>query len=68
LGYAVAHEIGHLLLNSPRHSTAGLMRELWSSSEIQAGRTADWVFLSEEAETMRRAIAARQPAIPPGDQ
>ena len=44
------------------------MRELWSSSEIQAGRTADWVFLSEEAETMRRAIAARQPAIPPGDQ
>jgi hypothetical protein len=68
LGYAVAHEIGHLLLNSPRHSNAGLMRELWSSSEMQAGRTADWMFLSEEAETMRRAIAARQPAIPPGDQ
>jgi hypothetical protein len=68
LGYAVAHEIGHLLLNSPRHSNAGLMRELWSSSELQASRTADWVFLSEEAETIRQAIAARQPAIPPGDR
>ena len=30
LGYAVAHEIGHLLLNNPRHSNAGLMRALWS--------------------------------------
>jgi hypothetical protein len=38
------------------------MRELWSSAEMQAGRMADWVFLNEEAEMMRRAIAARQPA------
>jgi hypothetical protein len=59
LGYAFAHEIGHLLLNSPRHSEAGLMRAPWSRFELQGTRTADWVFLSEEAETMRQAIAAR---------
>ena len=59
LGYAVAHEIGHLLLNSPEHTQTGLMRALWSKLELRAGRGADWVFSSEEAETMRHAIAAR---------
>ncbi len=59
LGYALAHEIGHLLLNSAQHSNAGLMRPLWSRFELRGSRAADWVFLSEEAETMRQAIAAR---------
>jgi hypothetical protein len=59
LGSAVAHEIGHLLLNSPRHSNRGLMRAFWSRSELQDGRTADWVFQNDDAEAMRRAIAAR---------
>jgi hypothetical protein len=59
LGYAFAHEIGHLLLNSPRHSNGGLMRAFWSRAELQLGRTADWVFQIEEAETIRQAIAAR---------
>ena len=66
LGYAIAHEIGHLLLNSPRHSDAGLMRALWSSSELQANRSADWVFLREDAAKMRQTIAARQPALSAG--
>ena len=64
LGYAIAHEIGHLLLNTPRHSDSGLMRALWSRFELQRSRTADWMFLSEEAKTMRRAIAAR-PSVRP---
>jgi hypothetical protein len=59
LGYAMAHEIGHLLLNTPRHSDSGLMRALWSRFELQSGKKADWVFLSEEADTIRRAVAAR---------
>ena len=59
LGYAVAHEIGHLLLNNPEHTEAGLMRALWSRLELRARRRADWVFSSHEAETMRHAIAAR---------
>ena len=67
LGYAIAHEIGHLLLNSPQHSNAGLMRALWSSSELRANRPADWVFLSEDAEKMRQTIAARQPGLSAGD-
>src|SRR5262245_36055746 len=66
LAYAIAHEIGHLLLNSAQHSNAGLMRALWSSSELQANRSTDWVFLSEDAEKMRRTIAARQPGLSAG--
>ena len=64
LGYAVAHEIGHLLLNSPQHSSAGLMRALWSRLELQERRTGDWVFSNAEAETMRLAVAARINAHP----
>jgi hypothetical protein len=63
LGYAIAHEIGHLLLNSAQHSNGGLMRALWSSSELKANTSTDWVFLSEDAERMRQTIAARQPAL-----
>jgi len=59
LGYAVAHEIGHVLLNSPQHSSGGLMRAVWSKLELREPRTADWTFLSGEAEAMRAAIAAR---------
>jgi hypothetical protein len=59
LGVAFAHEIGHLLLNSPRHSSSGLMRAFWSRSELQEGRKADWLFQIEEAETLRQAIAER---------
>jgi hypothetical protein len=64
LGYAVAHEIGHVLLNSPQHSSGGLMRAVWSKLELREPRTADWTFLSGEAETMRAAIAARASGRP----
>jgi len=64
LGYAVAHEIGHVLLNSPQHSSGGLMRAVWSKLELREPRTGDWTFLSGEAETMRAAIAARASGRP----
>ncbi len=62
LGYAIAHEVGHLLLNDPHHPGAGLMRAVWSRFELQRNRPADWTFLSEEAETMRHALASRTAA------
>jgi hypothetical protein len=36
LGHAIAHEIGHLLLNMSRHSETGLMRADWKPEDMQA--------------------------------
>jgi hypothetical protein len=59
LGYAIAHEIGHLLLDDPCHPDAGLMRATWSRIELQRNRTTDWRFARAEAEVMRSAVTAR---------
>lgn len=59
LGLAIAHEIGHALLNSKSHAAAGLMRAGWSRSELQRNNPADWRFLDKEAEAMRAAVATR---------
>ena len=59
LGYAFAHELGHLLLNNPRHPGAGLMRAIWSGAELRRNRVEDWIFGREQAQTMRGSIAAR---------
>jgi hypothetical protein len=35
LGYAMAHELGHVLLHSGAHAAAGLMKASWSKSDWQ---------------------------------
>lgn len=35
LGYAIAHELGHVLLHSGAHDTAGLMKDIWSKHDWQ---------------------------------
>jgi hypothetical protein len=62
LGRAMAHEIGHLLLATNQHAATGLMRAAWSRAELRRNNTADWQFLSDEAETMCTAIATRAAA------
>ena len=59
LGYAIAHEIGHLLLNTNRHAHQGLMRALWSRQELGQNDPADWVFRQDEAAIIREAATAR---------
>ena len=59
LGRAVAHEIGHLLLGTARHSASGLMRAFWSDRELERGMTADWTFSPDEVEGIVRSFAAR---------
>jgi hypothetical protein len=59
LGRAIAHEIGHLLLNTSRHADRGLMRQDWSRAELRRNNPADWRFLEEEIPTMRSSAAAR---------
>jgi hypothetical protein len=58
LGYAIAHEIGHLLLASNTHATHGLMRPLWSSRELRRGRAADWTFAEGELAAIRTRLEA----------
>jgi hypothetical protein len=59
LGLAIAHEIGHLLLNTNKHAETGLMRAGWSRTEMHRHVASDWRFLGSEAATMRDAVEAR---------
>ena len=59
LGRAIAHEIGHLLLNTNTHAATGLMRATWSVAELRRHRDDDWQFDAEEAEMIRAAVVRR---------
>ena len=60
LGFAVAHEIGHLLLGTNHHGSTGLMRAVWSRSDLQRNDPADWLFTAGEGLAMGRALHHRQ--------
>jgi hypothetical protein len=59
LGRAIAHEVGHLLLGTPKHSRAGLMRALWTAVDLRRDRKEDWMLSREQAAQMRVAALAR---------
>jgi hypothetical protein len=59
LGRAIAHEIGHLLLNSNSHPEAGLMRAAWSQRELRGNAATDWRFLEPEIQAVRDAAQRR---------
>jgi hypothetical protein len=54
LGRAIAHEIGHLLLGTSRHSASGLMRALWSDQELRRDAAADWTLSREVVAELER--------------
>jgi hypothetical protein len=60
LGYAIAHEVGHLLLGTNAHDAAGLMRAIWSRQQLQRNHPADWVFTPGESLAMSRAVQQRR--------
>lgn len=60
LGLAIAHEIGHVLLNSNTHAPSGLMRADWSRNELRRKDAVAWHFLDSEAAHIRAAAAERQ--------
>lgn len=59
LGRAIAHEIGHLLLNTSRHADEGLMRADWSRGELRKNTVTDWAFRDAEIAVMQRVAASR---------
>jgi hypothetical protein len=60
LGRAIAHELGHLLMATSAHSAHGLMRPLWTQSEIRGRARADWTFGSKEIAAIRAHAGARE--------
>ena len=59
LGLAIAHEIGHVLLNSNSHAPSGLMRADWSRTELRRQDPAAWRFLETEAAQVRMTALER---------
>jgi hypothetical protein len=57
LGRAMAHEIGHLLLPASGHSSAGLMRGVWTDAELTSNRPEDWSFAPAERDRLHHAAA-----------
>ena len=53
LGYAVAHEIGHLLLASDAHSLFGIMKENYGHQDYIAMGEAHLAFTAEESRLLR---------------
>jgi hypothetical protein len=60
LGRAIAHELAHLLLGTPAHSTEGVMRERWLHDDNDA---AAWIFSARDASDLRAALAAWPSAV-----
>ena len=59
LGHLVAHEVGHLLLGSSRHSVKGLMHTPWQGKELQMMSQGTMWFTPGEAERIRAQVLAR---------
>jgi len=59
LGFAIVHEIGHLLLGNNSHSFSGIMRSPWRTRALQGRYWEEFFFTSEQVEQMRVAVLAR---------
>jgi hypothetical protein len=59
LGFAIAHEIGHLLLGPESHSRSGLMRGKWDKDAMSWGVRGALLLSQEEAAAIRTDVAAR---------
>jgi hypothetical protein len=59
LGAAIAHELGHLLLNSHAHSHDGVMAERLRTPQLMMAARGDLRFDDRQAEAIRREIRRR---------
>ncbi len=59
LALAIAHEIGHVLINSNTHASSGLMRADWARHQLRSKDTAAWSFLEKDAAKVRGAAMER---------
>jgi len=62
LGYAIAHEMGHLLLGKTLrggryHSDSGIMRAKWDRNDLKGRTESGMEFAPEDAERLRTRVA-----------
>jgi hypothetical protein len=55
LGFAIAHEIGHLLLGRA-HSEQGIMRANWTSNDLRRAAQGQLRFTVEQVRRMRAVV------------
>lgn len=54
LGRVVAHELGHLMMNTTAHARRGVMRPIWTREEVRRNRATDWEFTADDVTAMRQ--------------
>jgi hypothetical protein len=57
LGYAMAHEMGHLLLPYPAHSTNGIMRAEWDGDDLRHIANGSMLFTPAQTALIRARAA-----------
>ena len=60
LGLALAHEMGHVLLPPPSHSSTGIMQASWEGDDLRHVLSGDAAFTEEQVRAMRSRLASRQ--------
>lgn len=58
LGYAIAHELGHMLLRTTHHASSGIMIATWRPVDLQRAAQGLLGFTPQQAEYMRAEIAS----------
>jgi len=61
LGAAMAHEIGHVLLGSTKHSAHGIMKARWGPAEFRLLACGRLQFAPMDAPGLRAGVAGRLP-------
>ena len=59
LGHAIAHEVGHLLLNQQVHSPHGIMRGEWGFADFRDMTSGMLLFTPQQAELLRADVRSR---------
>jgi hypothetical protein len=59
LGLAIAHEIGHLLLDTSSHSSTGVMRAQYFQKDLISFQRGRLIFSRKESDCMRREVRRR---------
>jgi len=62
LGYALAHETGHLLLGTNSHSPNGIMKANWTEKELLSASAGRFGFFPQQATKMRAGVLVRREA------
>ena len=59
LGHAIAHEIGHVLLNAESHAETGIMRGDWNCRDLEAAALRQLLFSDSQASQIQQEVIRR---------